>query len=128
MGTRAEGILTKVDTFFSNFCVILFKVDESLKNNRKGKAKAVVSRDVSVKGCGMRNTKESTLTGREEAASGHFDASEMDWEEGIVSTSDCREGFSHDLGKDVIVEFTGLPSPAERKINRRVSSEEKVSY
>nr|CAD1826547.1 unnamed protein product [Ananas comosus var. bracteatus] len=101
------------------------KVDESLKNNHKGKAKAEDSRDVSVKGCGMRNTKESTLMGREEAASGHFDASEMDWEEGIVSTLDCREGFSHDLGKDVIVEFTGLPSPAERKINRRASAEEK---
>lgn len=69
------------------------------------------------------NTKESAV--KEEGEGKHEEAfqTEMDWEDGDMP---AMEGFSHDLGKEVTIEFTDLPSSAEKRTSRRLSPEEKV--
>ncbi|XP_072978288.1 DNA repair protein RAD4 isoform X2 [Typha angustifolia] len=104
---------------------LLQSLEEPPRIKCKGKVNAELSHDAGVKGCSSGSAREEIL--KEEGdggASGHCDASEMDWEEGTISSIGCREVYSHDLGKEVTVEFTDSPS-AERKTSRRASAEEK---
>ncbi|XP_072982141.1 DNA repair protein RAD4 isoform X4 [Typha latifolia] len=103
---------------------LLRNLEEPPRIKCKGKVNAELSHDAGVKGCSSGSAREETLKEEDGGASGHFDASEMDWEEGTISSLECREVHSHDLGKEVTVEFTDSPS-AERKTSRRASAEEK---
>ncbi|XP_078180088.1 DNA repair protein Rad4 family isoform X1 [Carex rostrata] len=93
------------------------------RDKRKGKLKVGLPHGISVKACdSVDSAKESAV--KEEGEGKHEEAfqTEMDWEDGDIPT---MEGFSHDLGKEVTIEFTDLPSSAEKRTSRRLSPEEK---
>ncbi|KAH0449839.1 hypothetical protein IEQ34_020531 [Dendrobium chrysotoxum] len=51
-------------------------------------------------------------------------ANEVDWEEGMIPFSESRDGYSHELGKEVTIEFSESPS-AKTRHPRRLSVEDK---
>lgn len=85
--------------------------------------------DLGLKGCNSGKMEGSTSSKGEHAgANVHLDANEMDWEEGTISVSEGREGYFHELGREVTVEFTESPSAAQRRPSRRVSAQDKVNH
>lgn len=92
---------------------------------KKGKANTESNGDASTKKCSAGSSVKKNLEENEPEAIGESDAAGMDWEEGHVSVVDCKEGYSHDLGETVTVEFTDVPSSAEKKSVRRHTAEEK---
>ncbi|XP_020584601.1 DNA repair protein RAD4 isoform X2 [Phalaenopsis equestris] len=54
----------------------------------------------------------------------HYDANELDWEEGMIPPSESGNGYSHELGKEVTIEFSESPSTKQRP-SRRFSVEDK---
>ncbi|KAM0887916.1 hypothetical protein ACQ4PT_028684 [Festuca glaucescens] len=94
---------------------------------KKGKANTESNGDGSTKRCSAGSSVKKNLEENEPEAIGESDAAGMDWEEGHVSVVDCKEGYSHDLGETVTVEFTDVPSSTEKKSVRRHTAEEKAS-
>lgn len=96
------------------------------KNSGELRVKEELTRELGLKGCSGK-MEGSTLSKGENAGGGiHPDVNEMDWEEGTISILEAREGYSHDLGRDVTVEFTESTSAAQRKPSRRSSAHDKV--
>lgn len=92
------------------------------RDKRKGKLKSGLHPCDSVDN----HPKESAV--KEEGQGKHEGAfqTQMDWEDGDIP---ALEGFSHDLGKEVTIEFTDLPSSSPDKLkrtSRRLSPEEKA--
>ena len=84
--------------------------------------------DDDTKRCSVGSSEKKTMEENEPEKIGDSDAAGMDWEEGHVSAVDCKEGYSHDLGDTVTVEFTDVPSSTEKKSVRRHTAEEKVTF
>ncbi|KAK9091556.1 hypothetical protein Sjap_024733 [Stephania japonica] len=53
------------------------------------------------------------------------DTDESDWEDGFVSVSDTKNFHSDNMPRELIVEFSDLPSSSRKKPIRRASAEEK---
>lgn len=103
---------------------------ELMIGSGKGKTKEELIQDVNLQRCSFTNADRSTLSkdgarGTEYGGSSKCDANDFDWEEGSIPVSEDREGYSHDLGREVIIEFTDSPCSAQRKPSRRASAEEK---
>jgi hypothetical protein len=109
-------------------CSLQVELDsQSGVKRKKGKVNTESNGDASTKRCGAGSSVKKNLEENEPEAIGESDAAGMDWEEGHVSVVDCKEGYSHDLGETVTVEFTDVPSSAEKKSVRRHTAEEKVN-
>ncbi|KAL6598608.1 hypothetical protein ACP70R_046307 [Stipagrostis hirtigluma subsp. patula] len=91
---------------------------------KKGRAKTESNDVASLKQCTAGNHGNKNLEEQTEAV-GDNDAADMDWEEGHVSTVEHNEGYSHELGETVTVEFTDGPSSTNKKSVRRPTAEEK---
>ncbi|XP_008803880.2 DNA repair protein RAD4 [Phoenix dactylifera] len=97
------------------------------ENSGQVRVKEVLLCDLGLKGCSSQKMEGSTSSrGKDVGGKVHLDVNEMDWEEGTISVSEGREGYSHDLGRVVTVEFTDSPSTAQRRASRRASAEDKV--
>ncbi|XP_062191832.1 DNA repair protein RAD4 isoform X2 [Phragmites australis] len=92
---------------------------ETCKN---GRSKMKSSDGASVKRCSAGSREKNSLEDQTEAI-GDTDAAEMDWEEGHVL--EHEEGYSHELGETITVEFTDVPSSTNKKSARRPTAEEK---
>lgn len=55
-----------------------------------------------------------------------YNVNEVDWEEGMIPFSESRDGYSHELGKELTIEFSESPS-AKTRHPRRCTVEDKVS-
>ncbi|KAJ3705821.1 hypothetical protein LUZ61_009526 [Rhynchospora tenuis] len=94
------------------------------RDKRKGKLKVGLDHGTNVKASGTVEDKKECGPVKEEGE-GKYEGdaqAEMDWEDGDIP---AMEGFSHELGKEVTVEFTDSPSSVEKRTSRRVSPEEK---
>jgi xeroderma pigmentosum group C-complementing protein len=97
--------------------------------HKKGKINTALNGDASMKRCIAGSPVKKNLEANEPGVIGESDAAGMDWEEGHVSVVECKDGYSHDLGETVTVEFTDdVPSSAEKKSVRRHTAEEKVKH
>lgn len=92
---------------------------------KKGKFNTEWNDDASAKRSSAGSSEKGNLKENEPEAVVDGDTAGMDWEEGQVSALECKEGFSHDLGETVTVEFTDVPSSTEKKSVRRHTAEEK---
>jgi xeroderma pigmentosum group C-complementing protein len=115
--------------FFFKFLEKSEEADQALapksREKLKGKLKVGLDHDISVKAFDSIDDANKS-TPEEEEGEGKHEAvaqTEMDWVDGDIP---AMEGFAHDLGKEVTVEFTDSPSSAEKKTSRRLSPEEKV--
>jgi hypothetical protein len=106
------------------------ELDSPLGIKRKnGKVNTESNDDASKKRCSAGSSEKKNLEQNKPGVIGESDAAGMDWEEGHVSVVECKEGYSHDLGETVTVEFTDdVPSSAEKKSVRRHTAEEKVKH
>lgn len=100
---------------------------ESALGIKRKKAKVNTERndDAGKKRCNTGSSEKKNLEEKEPEAIGDGDAAGMEWEDGHVSPVECKEGYSHDLGETVTVEFTDVPSSTEKKSVRRHTAEEK---
>ncbi|XP_010932557.2 DNA repair protein RAD4 isoform X3 [Elaeis guineensis] len=97
------------------------------KNSGKVRVKEKLLSDLGLNSCNSGKMEGSTSSkGKHAGGNVHLDVNEMDWEEGTISVLEGGEGYSHDLGREVTVEFTDSPSAAQRRPSRRVSAEDKV--
>ncbi|XP_073361913.1 DNA repair protein RAD4 isoform X2 [Aegilops tauschii subsp. strangulata] len=92
---------------------------------KKGKVNTERNDDTGKKRCSVGSSEKKKLEEKEPEAIGDNDAAGMEWEDGHVSPVECKEGYSHDLGETVTVEFTDVPSSTEKKSVRRHTAEEK---
>ncbi|KAG1358767.1 DNA repair protein RAD4 [Cocos nucifera] len=103
------------------------EVEAPGKSSGKVRVKEKLLCDIGLKACNSGKMEGSTSSkGEHTGGNVHLNVNEMDWEEGTISVSDGREGYSHDLGREVTVEFTDSPSAAQRRPSRRVSAQDKV--
>lgn len=85
--------------------------------------------DFCLKSCiGGNALKSASNSGKAVDGSVNCDANEMDWEDGTISIPEFSQGYSHDHGREVTVEFTESPSYIQRKPSRRTSAEDKVNF
>ncbi|CAM0911519.1 unnamed protein product [Alopecurus aequalis] len=102
------------------------ELDSPLRiKHKKRKVNTEWNDDAGTKRCSVGSSEKKTMEENEPERIGDSDAAGMDWEEGHVSALECKEGYSHDLGDTVTVEFTDVPSSAEKKSVRRHTAEEK---
>ncbi|KAJ4760239.1 DNA repair protein complementing XP-C cells [Rhynchospora pubera] len=94
------------------------------RDKRKGKLDVGLDHGTSVKAYGTDEDAKECAPVKEDGEGEHEGGAqtEMDWEDGDIP---AMEGFAHELGKEVTVEFTDSPSSAEKRTSRRVSPEEK---
>lgn len=92
---------------------------------KKGKVNTEWNDDADKKKCIAGSSEKTNLEEEEAGTIGDSDAAGMDWEEGHVSAVECKEGYAHELGETVTVEFTDVPSSTEKKSVRRATAEEK---
>lgn len=111
----------------TRFACISLQVEQGSplgETRKKGIVKTglLSSDDARVKRCSAGSSEKSNLEEQAEAIGG-TDAAEMEWEEGHVLE---QEGYSHDHGETVTVEFNDVPSSTNKKNARRHTAEEKV--
>jgi xeroderma pigmentosum group C-complementing protein len=94
--------------------------------HKKGttKTELQLSDDSSLKRSSTGSRQKSSLEEQTEAIVNNG-AAEMEWEEGHVLEHD---GYSHDHGDTVTVEFNDAPSSTNKKNSRRATAEEKVFF
>ncbi|KAF7100728.1 hypothetical protein CFC21_102206 [Triticum aestivum] len=92
---------------------------------KKGKVNTERNDDTGKKRCSVGSSEKEKLEEKEPEAIGDNDGAGMEWEDGHVSPVEYKEGYSHDLGETVTVEFTDVPSSTEKKSVRRHTAEEK---
>lgn len=95
---------------------------------KKDKVNTERNDDTGKKRCSTGSSEKKNLEEKEPEAIGDNDAAGMEWEDGHVSLVECNEGYSHDLGETVTVEFADVPSSTEKKSVRRHTAEEKVKH
>lgn len=93
--------------------------------HKKGKVNTKWNDESGMKRCSAGSSEKKFLEKKEPEAIGDSDAAGMDWEEGHVSVVEREQGYSHDLGETVTVEFTDVPSSTEKRTVRRHTAEEK---
>ncbi|VAI73029.1 unnamed protein product [Triticum turgidum subsp. durum] len=102
------------------------ELESALGIKRKnGKVNTERNDDTGKKRCSVGSSGKKKLEEKEPEAIGDNDAAGMEWEDGHVSPVERKEGYSHDLGETVTVEFTDVPSSTEKKSVRRHTAEEK---
>ena len=105
------------------------ELESALGIKRKnGKVNTERNDDTGKKRCSVGSSGKKKLEEKEPEAIGDNDGAGMEWEDAHVSPVEYKEGYSHDLGETVTVEFTDVPSSTEKKSVRRHTAEEKVKH
>ncbi|URE22716.1 protein complementing XP-C cells [Musa troglodytarum] len=104
---------------------LLSQVEESVGKHSGSIDTKDCGHEFNLKGCGTRNGKGSTLVKEADAEDISYDANELVWEEGTIPVPENLESYSHDVGREVTVEFTDSPSCSQKKLPRRISAKDK---
>ncbi|KAG8047367.1 hypothetical protein GUJ93_ZPchr0008g13288 [Zizania palustris] len=111
---------------FSCYCSLQEEMESSLGNKRKNvKAHTEWNDDSGMKRYSGGSSEKNILEEEKSEEIGGIDAADMDWEEGHAFSVEHKEGYSHDLGETITIEFTDVPSSTEKKSVQRVTAEEK---
>lgn len=109
-----------------NIQFLLSQVEESVGKNSGSIDTKDCVHEFNLKGCSTTNGKGSTSVKEGDAEDISYDANELVWEEGSIPVPENLEGYSHDVVREVTVEFTDLPSCSQKKLPRRISAKDKV--
>ncbi|WOL06599.1 DNA repair protein RAD4 isoform X2 [Canna indica] len=100
------------------------KVKESVGKNSDEKDTKECTGKLSQRSSSTTNANGSTLVKGEDVGDVIYDANELVWEEGTIPVSVNMEDYSHEVGREVTVEFDS-PSSSQKKVPRRISAKDK---